>query len=76
MPIGLRLFNSRTAEEEEELRMVEDEEMEDSSSSEEEDEGRVFKLSDAIKKRKKTERQMKRAQEKVKRLVDQKQSED
>lgn len=75
LPLGLKLFNSRTDEEEEELRMVEEEDMAKSSSSEEEDEDRVFKLSDAIKKRKKMERQMKRAQEKVKRLVQAKQLE-
>ena len=55
--------------------MVEDEEMANQSSSEDDGEERVFKLSEAIKKRKKMERQMKRAQEKVKRLVEQKQSE-
>ena len=62
--------------EEEELRQVEEEDMAKSSSDEEEDEDKVFKLSEAVKKRKKMERQMKRAQEKVKRLVEKKQLED
>ena len=76
IPLGLKLFHSRTDEEEEELRQVEEEDMAKSSSDEEEDEDKVFKLSEAVKKRKKMERQMKRAQEKVKRLVEKKQLED
>jgi hypothetical protein len=69
-PTGIQLFYNRTAEEERELKEISDEEM--ASSSSEEEDGKVFNLKERQRLKKKAEREQRKADRKVRRLLEQK----